>query len=118
MNSVNSDDDLARAIREGEILAAENQRLQSQLREATEKYAAMRDSLSWRVDGAAPQSALDLLLALRGKIRGNRLTQSSSTTQNYRRWILHSTTGWRTRIARRSGLALRGLPSNFRCSRL
>jgi GT2 family glycosyltransferase len=82
---VNSDEDLARAIREGEILAAENQRLQSQLREATEKYAAMRDSLSWRLT-APLRSALDLLLALRGKTAAiDRPLELND--ENYRLWI-------------------------------
>jgi GT2 family glycosyltransferase len=83
---MNSDDELERAIREREILAAENDRLQRELREATEKYTAIRSSLSWKLT-APLRSAMDWAMAVRG--RSAPITHPLELNHaNYQRWVL------------------------------
>lgn len=82
---MNSDEELARALREREILAAENERLQRELREITETYAAIRGSLSWKIT-APLRAVLDRAMAVRGKTAPI-AHPLELNDENYRRWI-------------------------------
>jgi GT2 family glycosyltransferase len=82
--------ELERLIRESEMMASENERLQLQLRETTEKYTAIRGSLSWRAT-APLRVALDWAVAV-GKALGltkGRVLEDplELSRENYRRWV-------------------------------
>ncbi len=82
-------EELARALREGEMLAAENERLARELREKSDQYAAIRGSLSWRVT-APLRRALEWALAARRLLwrPGAAATGPLPFNQeNYRRWV-------------------------------
>ena len=85
----NPDEDLAHALRENELLAAENERLLRELREASEKYAEIRSSLSWKL--MAPlRAAADLGIAARRIVTRNGAAPHGPlplNNENYRRWI-------------------------------
>jgi GT2 family glycosyltransferase len=86
---VNTEEELARALRESEMLAAENERLLLELRGTSERYAAIRGSLSWRVT-APLRLALDWALAARRLLgwRGAVATGPRAfNEENYRRWV-------------------------------
>jgi O-antigen biosynthesis protein len=77
------EDELERALRENEMLAAENERLLRELREASEKYTAIRASLSWKVT-APLRRVLDLWISRRGKSVSGELAFNE---ENYRLWV-------------------------------
>jgi O-antigen biosynthesis protein len=77
------EDDPSRVTRENDRLAAENERLHRELRDATEKYSAIRDSLSWRIT-APLRKAMDLLVKPK-QASGPLLLND----ENYRRWADH-----------------------------
>jgi GT2 family glycosyltransferase len=79
---LSDDEELARALRENEMLAAENERLLRELREASQKYAEMRGSLSWKIT-APLRKALDLLVT-QGKHLSGPLVLND---ENYRLWV-------------------------------
>ena len=72
---LSNDGDLDRALRE-------NERLLRELRDATEKYEAIRTSLSWKITGPL-RKALDLLAPRKNHAAGPLLLNN----ENYRRWI-------------------------------
>jgi O-antigen biosynthesis protein len=77
-----NDEELARTLRENEMLAAENERLLRELREASEKYAQMRSSLSWKIT-APLRKALDLLVKPSKDLSGPIVLND----ENYRLWV-------------------------------
>jgi O-antigen biosynthesis protein len=79
---LNDDEELARTQRENEMLAAENERLLRELREASEKYAEMRGSLSWKIT-APLRKALDLLVKPSKDLSGPIVLSD----ENYRLWV-------------------------------
>jgi GT2 family glycosyltransferase len=77
-NGLNREDEL---LRENDMLAAENERLLRELRDAGDKYTAIRNSLSWKVT-APLRKALDLI-AKPKLTTGPQLLNN----ENYRCWI-------------------------------
>jgi O-antigen biosynthesis protein len=78
----NEEDDLIRALRENEMLAAENERLLRELRDASEKYAEIRGSLSWKITGPL-RRAFDVLKPGNKALSGPVLLNDD----NYRQWV-------------------------------
>ena len=73
--------DLARALRENELLTAENERLARELRETRGQQQALRESLSWRVT-APLRRVLDLFIRARAQAGPREFTE-----ENYRLWV-------------------------------
>jgi GT2 family glycosyltransferase len=83
------DDELARTQRESEMLAAENERLLRELQNTSEKYAAIRASLSWKVT-APLRTVMEWALATRRTLGWGGEAAAGSrefNQENYRRWV-------------------------------
>ncbi|HEY3744126.1 MAG TPA: glycosyltransferase family 2 protein [Bryobacteraceae bacterium] len=81
---MSKENELERINRESEILAAENERLRLELREASERYQEMRGSLSWKVT-APLRRVLGWALGFGGRAASKDPLELNA--ENYRRWV-------------------------------